>query len=62
MPTNHYMRAGMAAGGGTGFVPALSLAGGICALSAYTFVLVGKSCAVTKSKNFKDLWARTIGE
>jgi Transmembrane amino acid transporter protein len=54
--------AGMAAGSGTGFVPAIALMTGTCLLSAYTFVLVGKSVAHTRAKSFKDLWAKTIGE
>jgi solute carrier family 38 (sodium-coupled neutral amino acid transporter), member 11 len=54
--------AGMAAGSGTGFVPAIALMTGTCLLSAYTFVLVGKSVAHTRAKSFKDLWAKTIGK
>jgi len=53
--------AGMAAGGGTGLIPAFALVLSTCILSAYTFVLLGKSVQYTKAASFKDLWAKTIG-
>ncbi|KAG5190219.1 transmembrane amino acid transporter protein-domain-containing protein [Tribonema minus] len=53
--------AGMAAGRGTGYAPAFALMAATCVLSAYTFVLVGKSVDATGARSFKDLWAKTIG-
>jgi len=53
--------AGMAAGQGTGWVTAslVVLLSGLG--SAYTFFLVGKAAGITKSKDFRTLWDRTLG-
>lgn len=32
------------------------------ALSAYTFVLIGRSCSETKAESYEQSWARTVGQ
>lgn len=32
------------------------------AVSAYTFVLIGRSCADTKAESYEQSWARTVGQ
>lgn len=33
----------------------------LCALSAYTFGLIGRSCDATGANDFRELWSLTIG-
>jgi len=46
---------GMAAGKGTGWLPAFGVLGGSCAASAYTFYLVGKLVEQTGARDFRSL-------
>jgi len=54
--------AGMAAGKGTGSVPALLLVGFSCFLSTYCFNLVGRCVEATGAKDFRELWSLTVGK
>lgn len=54
--------AGMAAGGGTGLIPATAIVLSCCLMSAYTFSLVGRACEETGAHDFRDLWGETLGE
>ncbi|EWM22597.1 Amino acid transporter, transmembrane [Nannochloropsis gaditana] len=53
--------AGLAAGAGTGYIPAYLLLAFSAVSSAYTFVLVGRSVEATRSRSFKEAWSRTVG-
>lgn len=53
--------AGLAAGAGTGYIPAFLLLAFSAVSSAYTFILVGRSVEATKSNSFKEAWSRTVG-
>ena len=53
--------AGMAAGKGTGMVPAVVLTLGLCFIASRTFGSFGRSIDATGATSFPDLWARTIG-
>jgi len=53
--------AGLAAGAGTGYMPAYLLLAFSAVSSAYTFILVGRSVEATKSRSFKEAWSRTVG-
>lgn len=46
--------AGLAAGAGTGYLPAYLLLAFSALSSAYTFVLVGRSVEATKARSFKE--------
>mmetsp|Transcript_37424 Transcript_37424/g.120041 ORF Transcript_37424/g.120041 Transcript_37424/m.120041 type:complete len:409 (-) Transcript_37424:1256-2482(-) len=52
--------AGMAAGRGTGVVPATLIVVAHALLSAYTYVLVGRSVAATNARDFRELWALSL--
>lgn len=56
------LSAGMAAGKGTGWVPAFAVSVGSCLGSAYTFHLLGKAIEKTKAQDFRQLWGATLGE
>lgn len=43
-------------------VPATAIIAALGALSAYTFVLIGRSCANTKAESYEQSWARTVGQ
>lgn len=43
-------------------VPASAIIAALGALSAYTFVLIGRSCAKTKADSYEQAWSRTVGE
>jgi sodium-coupled neutral amino acid transporter 11 len=45
---------------GTGWVPAISTCLVLGAISSHTFCLIGKSCELTNSRDFKSLWSKTI--
>jgi hypothetical protein len=47
--------AGLAAGAGTGYVPAFGLLAFSAVSCAYTFILVGRAVEVTKSSSFKEV-------
>ena len=53
--------AGLAAGAGTGYLPAYLLLVFSAVSSAYTFILVGRAVEATKARSFKELWSRTVG-
>ncbi len=53
--------AGLAAGAGTGYLPAYLLLAFSAISSAYTFILVGRSVEATRSRSFKEAWSRTVG-
>ncbi len=53
--------AGLAAGAGTGYLPAYLLLGFSALSSAYTFVLVGRSVEATKARSFKEVGAWSVG-
>ena len=55
------LAAGMAAGQGTGFTPAVALVLFSCVLSTYSFNLVGRVVDVTGAVDFRDLWSLTVG-
>jgi amino acid permease len=55
------LAAGMAAGKGTGFAPAVALVLFSCVLSTYSFNLVGRVVDVTGAVDFRDLWSLTMG-
>ena len=44
------------------FIPAGILITVIGVLSAYGFALIGKVCAYTGAKSYRDAWSKTIGE
>ena len=54
------LAAGMAAG--VGWVPAIAICVALGAISGYTFYLIGASCELTGTSNFKGLWGATLGE
>ncbi|CAM9956440.1 unnamed protein product, partial [Hapterophycus canaliculatus] len=43
-------------------VPAAGIIAALGALSAYTFILIGRSCADTKAESYEQSWARTVGQ
>lgn len=43
-------------------VPAAGTIAALGALSAYTFVLIGRSCADTGAESYEQSWARTVGQ
>ena len=43
-------------------VPAALIIAALGALSAYTFVLIGRSCAETGAESYEQSWARTVGQ
>eukprot|EP00904_Undaria_pinnatifida_P009553 jgi/Undpi1/5728/HiC_scaffold_2.g01002.m1 len=43
-------------------LPAAGTIAALGALSAYTFVLIGRSCSDTKAESYEQSWARTVGE
>mmetsp|Transcript_2581 Transcript_2581/g.6195 ORF Transcript_2581/g.6195 Transcript_2581/m.6195 type:complete len:486 (-) Transcript_2581:201-1658(-) len=45
-----------------GVVPAVSLIAGIGGLSAYGFALIGRCCAYTNTKSYRDAWSATVSE
>lgn len=53
---------GMAKGSSTGVVPAILINCVLGAISAYTFIIIGKACAITGEKDFKGLWGYALGE
>jgi len=53
--------AGMAAGKGTGVLPALAIVLFSGALSTYTFNLVGRCVDATGAVDFRELWSLTVG-
>lgn len=53
------LAAGMAAG--VGWVPAIAICVALGAISGYTFYLIGASCELTGTSNFKGLWGATLG-
>ena len=53
--------AGMAAGRGTGVLPGLLILALHAGASAYTYSLVGRSVAKTRSKTFSELWSAAFG-
>ncbi|CAM9368204.1 unnamed protein product, partial [Chrysoparadoxa australica] len=54
--------AGVAAGTGTGWVPAFSILLFSATMSGYTFHLVSRCVEYKGAKSFKELWAQTLGE
>lgn len=56
--------AGVAAFGSapSAFIPAGILIAVIGILSGYGFALIGRVCAYTGAKSYRDAWARTVGE
>lgn len=44
------------------FIPAAILITVIGVLSAYGFALIGKVCAYTGAKSYRDAWSKTVGE
>ena len=45
-----------------GVVPAISLIAGIGGLSAYGFALIGRCCAYTNTKSYRDAWSATVSK
>lgn len=43
-------------------VPAALIIAALGAVSAYTFVLIGRSCAETGAESYEQSWARTVGQ
>lgn len=43
-------------------IPAVSLIALIGGLSGYGFALIGRCCAYTNTKSYRDAWAATVGE
>ncbi|CAN0349134.1 unnamed protein product [Pylaiella littoralis] len=43
-------------------VPAAAAIAALGLVSAYTFVLIGRSCADTKAESYEQSWARTVGQ
>ena len=43
-------------------IPALSICTFLGLCSAHSFTLIGRACELTGEKDFKGLWARTLGE
>lgn len=43
-------------------LPAAGIIAALGALSAYTFVLIGRSCSETKAESYEQSWARTVGQ
>lgn len=42
-------------------IPAAGIIACLGALSAYTFVLIGRSCSDSKAESYEQSWARTVG-
>ncbi|CAB9513697.1 Putative sodium-coupled neutral amino acid transporter 10 [Seminavis robusta] len=47
--------------GGTGWIPAVLLCVALGIISSHSFKIIGEACELTGEKDFKGLWARTIG-
>ena len=45
-----------------GVIPAISLIAVIGSLSAYGFALIGRCCAYTNTKSYRDAWSATVSE
>ncbi|KAL3936513.1 MAG: hypothetical protein SGBAC_008183 [Bacillariaceae sp.] len=43
-------------------VPAVALIAGIGGLSGYGFALIGRCCAYTNSKSYREAWGKTVNE
>jgi hypothetical protein len=43
-------------------LPAVALIAGIGSLSAYGFALIGRCCAYTNTKSYRDAWSATVGK
>ena len=43
-------------------VPAVALIASIGALSGYGFALIGRCCAYTNTKSYRDAWSATVGQ
>eukprot|EP00980_Cylindrotheca_fusiformis_P001396 scaffold345_cov134-Cylindrotheca_fusiformis.AAC.7 len=43
-------------------LPAVALIAGIGALSGYGFALIGRCCAYTNTKSYRDAWSASVGE
>jgi hypothetical protein len=43
-------------------VPAVALIAGIGGLSGYGFALIGRCCAYTNTKSYRDAWSATVSE
>ncbi|CAN0353542.1 unnamed protein product, partial [Ectocarpus sp. 13 AM-2016] len=43
-------------------IPASLIIAALGAVSAYTFVLIGRSCAETNAESYEQSWARTVGQ
>jgi len=43
-------------------VPAVALIAIIGALSGYGFALIGRTCAYTNTKSYRDAWSKTVGK
>jgi hypothetical protein len=58
------LSAGIAAfaSGPTGVIPGVSLIAIIGGLSAYGFALIGRCCAYTNTRSYRDAWSATISE
>jgi len=54
--------AGIAAGKGTGWVPAIAVLMISGAMAGYTFYCIAKIVEATDAKDFKELWEKTLGE
>lgn len=46
----------------SGVIPAVSLIAGIGALSAYGFALIGRCCAYTNTKSYREAWSATVSQ
>jgi hypothetical protein len=43
-------------------LPAIALIAGIGGLSGYGFALIGRVCAYTNAKSYRDAWSKTVGK
>jgi amino acid permease len=43
-------------------LPAVALIAGIGGLSGYGFALIGRCCAYTKTRSYRDAWSATVGQ
>eukprot|EP00957_Ditylum_brightwellii_P074412 5653658-Ditylum_brightwellii.AAC.1 len=50
------LSSGKASGSGTGWVPSVLLVFLLAYAACHTFTLIGKSCEITGSRTFRDLW------
>uniref|UniRef100_A0A7S2I5E6 Amino acid transporter transmembrane domain-containing protein n=1 Tax=Helicotheca tamesis TaxID=374047 RepID=A0A7S2I5E6_9STRA len=56
------LSSGKASGSGTGWIPSVLLVCLLASAACHTFSLLGRSCELTGSRTFRDLWVAAFGQ